>query len=184
MANQCSSWIDSRKADIADAHILNSVLNKHTIVRKIIAALHASLEIYTRSAREAHAGATDEQNKAENKYDTRGLEAGYLARGQSQQAAEVMQAIQRYETLPLRAFTSKEPVDVGALVELERGGERTLYFIGPLAGGVEVESDGRSVLVITPQSPMGRQLAGQKQGAQFKIQIGKTSESCRITGVS
>ena len=34
--------------------------------------------------------------------------------------AEVVQAIQRYKTLPLRAFTAKEPVDVGALVELEK----------------------------------------------------------------
>jgi transcription elongation GreA/GreB family factor len=166
------------KRDVAAA------ISKSLEKRTILARLDAELEVLLRGARASFAAATDPDSKAENKYDTRGLEAGYLARGQSQQAAEVMQAIQRYETLPLRAFTAKEPVDVGALVELERGGERTLYFIGPLAGGVEVESDGRSVLVITPQSPMGRQLAGQKQGAQFKIQIGKTSETCRITGVS
>lgn len=44
-----------------------------------------------------HAAWAGEQNKAENKYDTRALEAGYLARGQSHQAVEVMQAMQRYE---------------------------------------------------------------------------------------
>ena len=159
-------------------------MNKHTIVREIIAALHASLEIYTRSAREAHAGATDEQNKAENKYDTRGLEAGYLARGQSQQAAEVMQAIQRYDTLPLRPFSAQDSIDVAALVELELGNKRTLYFIGPLAGGVEVSCEGRSVLVITPQSPMGRQIVGQKLGCQLKIRIGQSSENCHIAYVS
>ena len=65
------------------------VLNKRIIVDKIIATLAAELEGYARSARAALEGATDEQNKAENKYDTRGLEASYLARGQSAQATEV-----------------------------------------------------------------------------------------------
>lgn len=158
-------------------------MNKHSIVEKIIAALAASLEIYTRSVREAHAGATDEQSKAENKYDTRGLEAGYLARGQSHQVAEVMQAMQRYEALPLREFATQDPIDLGAVVELEREGEHTFYFIGPLAGGIEVVCEGQSVQVITPQSPMGRQLVGHRQGEQLKIQIGRASDSYRIVAV-
>jgi len=69
-----------------------TALNKRAIVQKIIALLVAELEGYNRSARAAHAEATDEQCKAENKYDTPGLEASYLARGQSRQAAEVMQS--------------------------------------------------------------------------------------------
>lgn len=137
-----------------------------------------------RSVREAHAGATDEQSKAENKYDTRGLEAGYLARGQSHQAAEVMQAMQRYETLPLWEFAAQEPIGLGAVVELEREGERTMYFVGPMAGGVEVASEGQSVQVITPQSPMGQQLVGHRQGERLKIQIGGTSASYRIVAVT
>ena len=158
-------------------------MNKLFIVEQILAALSASLEMYTRSVREAHAGATDEQSKAENKYDTRGLEAGYLARGQSHQAAEVMQAMQRYETLSLREFAAQEPIDLCAVVELERQGERTVYFLGPLAGGIEVACEGLSVQVITPQSPMGQQLVGHRQGERLKIQIGGTSESYRIVAV-
>src|SRR5689334_15606079 len=63
-------------------------LNKLRLIEEIITALEAELANYARSARAAHAEATDEQSKAENKYDTRGLEASYLARGQSRQAAE------------------------------------------------------------------------------------------------
>ena len=160
------------------------MLNKHSIVEKIIAALAASLEIYTRSLREAHAGATDEQSKAENKYDTRGLEAGYLARGHSHQAAEVMQAMQRYKTLPLREFAAQEPIGLGAVVELERKGARAVYFVGPLAGGVEIDCEGQAIQVITPQSPMGLQLAGHRQGARLKIQVGGTSDVYRIVAVT
>ena len=62
-------------------------MNKRAIIKKIIAKLTGELEVYFRAAQYARDEATHEQNKAENKYDTRGLEASYLARGQSKQAA-------------------------------------------------------------------------------------------------
>ena len=61
--------------------------------------LATELEGYARSARAAHAEATDEQSKAENKYDTRGLEASYLAHGQSRQAAETAEALEQFAAL-------------------------------------------------------------------------------------
>ena len=160
------------------------VLNKQNIVRKIVAHLAAESARYAQAARVAHSEATDDQSKAENKYDTRGLEAAYLARGQSRQATEVLQAIQSYQELPLRAFEKGEPIGVGALVELERRGERTVYFVGPQAGGIEIEEGGREIMVITPQSPLGQQLVGHTQGERFKIQIGPGSDPCHVFGVS
>ena len=177
----------SRKAAPCPHH-LHSILNKTAIIGKIIAALAEALEGYARCARAAHDVATDEQSKAENKYDTRGLEASYLARGQSRQATEVMQAMQQYETLPVREFARDEAVHIGALVELERApgkkGERATYFIGPSAGGTEIESEGRHVLIITPQSPMGRQLVGLKRGGLLQVQLGGKADSYRVTSVS
>ncbi|HEV7868150.1 MAG TPA: hypothetical protein VGO90_10740 [Chthoniobacteraceae bacterium] len=159
-------------------------MNKQLLVEKIIASLAAGLQGYARSAQAAHAEATDEQSKAENKYDTRGLEASYLAHGQSRQAAEVMQAIAQYESLVLRAFGPKEPIDIGAIVEVERAGERAVYFIGPSAGGVEIECDGEPVLVITPQSPLSRQLIGHRQGKRLEVTIGHSRDRCHIVAVS
>ena len=159
-------------------------MNKQAIVEKIIATLVAELERYARSARSAHAEATDEQSKAENKYDTRGLEASYLARGQSRQAAEVAQAIEQYQSLTLRQFAADDPIDTGAVVELERQGERTVYFVGPRAGGVTIDYEGQEVMVITPHSPMGRQLVGHRQGERMQIKIGGSSDSCRVMAVS
>jgi len=158
-------------------------LNKPAIIEKIIAALASELDGYTRSAGAAHAEATDEQSKAENKYDTRGLEASYLARGQSRQAAEVMQAIQQYESLAARPFAPGEPIDLGAVVELERGAERSVYFVGPRGGGTEVECDGRAVLVITPQSPLGQQLLGRTRGERLQMAAGGVADSYHIIAV-
>ncbi len=158
-------------------------MNKQLIIDQIIAVLTQELDGYLLSAKTAQAGATDEQNKAENKYDTRGLEASYLAHGQSQKALDAMQAIQQYRKLPLREFGPKDPIHVGALVELERKGARTLYFIGPHGGGTEIDCDGREGLVITPQSPIAQQLINHKQGEELPIKIGPTTERYKVVSV-
>ena len=159
-------------------------MNKRALVRKIIAQLDAELEGYAKSARSAHAEATDPQSKAENKYDTRGLEASYLAHGQSRQAMETAQARQQFEEMELRDFAPDEPIELGALVELESDGERTLYFIGPRAGGAEISHEKKTVLVITPHSPLGRQLIERKAGERLQHSIGGAPREFRIVSVA
>jgi hypothetical protein len=158
-------------------------LKKQIIVEQIIATLERELEGTLQSVRAAHSEATDEQNKAENKYDTRGLEASYLARGQSHQALETMQAIELFHRLPLREFAADDAIELGALVELDRGGEELFIFIGPRAGGTEVEIDGATVLVLTPQSPLGQQLSGLRAGDSFQLVSDRRRQSYGVTRV-
>lgn len=163
-------------------------MKKHVIVEKIVACLVAELELYAQSARAAHADATHEQSKAENKYDTRGLEASYLARGQSRQAAETATARQLFKSLELRDFSPETPVDLGALIELEEGtkpgkGERSFYFIGPKAGGTEVIHAKKSILVITPESPLGREVLGKRQGDVLEVSIGGSRRVYRVVAI-
>ena len=139
-------------------------LNKTALIQKIIQHLAGELEHFAQSARAAHAEATHEQSKAENKYDTRGLEASYLAHGQNRQAAETAQALQVFQSLEVRKFGPEEAVGLSALVELERDGERVLYFLAPRAGGTEIAVGKHTVLVITPHSPLGQQLTSRKRG--------------------
>jgi transcription elongation GreA/GreB family factor len=158
-------------------------MNKRSIIKKIIAQLTDELEIYFRAANASRAEATHEQNKAESKYDTRGLEASYLARGQSRQAAEIEAAIAEFEKLAVRKFCDGEAIDPGALVELKTGDGHFLYFIGPRAGGTEVVHGKREILVITPQSPLGEQLIGKKQGERPQLNLGGKTQSARIVSV-
>jgi hypothetical protein len=158
-------------------------LNKQIIVEQIIATLEREVEGTMQSVRAAHSEATDEQNKAENKYDTRGLEASYLARGQSHQALETMQAIQLFRSLPLREFAADDAIELGALVELDHGGEKLYFFIGPRAGGTEVEIEGATVLVLTPQSPLGQQLSGMRAGDSIQRAGDRSREAYRVIRV-
>jgi transcription elongation GreA/GreB family factor len=159
-------------------------VNKRKVIATIIARLREDLALYHKAALAARAEATHEQSKAENKYDTRGLEASYLARGQSKQAAEIEQAIAQFEKLVPRDFGPTDPIDTGALVELQSSREKTLYFIGPRAGGTEVIFEKREVLVITPESPLGTQLLGKKQGQKCRLEIAGEKQDYTIATVS
>ena len=155
-------------------------MNKPAIIQKIVAKLTSELEGYFRAAQAAHAEATHEQNKAENKYDTRGLEASYLARGQSRQAKETEAAVAAFGKLDARVFKAGDAIELGALVELEHKGERTIYFIGPKAGGTEIIHGGREILVITPQSPLGEQLQGKKEGDRLQLSLAGVRDQYRV----
>ena len=158
-------------------------MDKRALIRQIIAQLDAELALSAQSARTAHAEATDEQSKAENKYDTRGLEASYLAHGQSVKAAETSQARQQFAELDISPFRKDEPIDLGALVTLQGDDGEEVYFLGPRAGGIEVELGKKSVLVITPHSPFGRQLMGRKTGDAVEIELARARRSLRIVAV-
>jgi len=149
----------------------------------IIAQLLGELNTYAKAARAAHAEATHEQSKAESKYDTRGLEASYLARGQSRQAAELEQAIAKLRALPLREFGDGELADVGAVIELHMNEEKSFYFLLPSAGGTEVLCDGDEFLVITPESPLGKQIMGRKKGDRFQLEIAGARSEYRVVSV-
>ena len=158
-------------------------MNKRAVIKKITDKLVGELKIYFRAAQFSRAEATHESNKAENKYDTRGLEASYLARGQSKQAAELEAAIVEFEKLCVRKFNPGDAIAVGALVELEVTGEHLFYFLGPRAGGTEVLHDRKEILVITPQSPLGEQLMGKKAGDQPSLLLGGAKQPAKILKV-
>jgi transcription elongation GreA/GreB family factor len=159
-------------------------MNKAALIRKIVAELTAQLERYAGAASTARAEAIDEENQAEDKYDTRGLEASYLAAGQSRQMAETAEALQKFGALTPTRLHDGDPIDVGALVELKTRREQTLYFMGPSAGGTEVVHGKKTVLVLTPQSPLGAQLMGRKQGERLKMKVGGLMDDYTITSVS
>ncbi len=114
-------------------------------------------------AREAATGA---DTKAENKYDTRGLEASYLAAGQAEQADELFRALHAVETFEFADFELDAPIALGALVETEQEDEIHHYLLAPAGGGIVLETDqGEPVTVLGPASPLARKLIGQVAGS-------------------
>lgn len=142
-------------------------VNKSALREALLAQLRRDLATQVAAAHLARDEAISEESRAENKYDTHSQEAAYLAEGQARLAADINASLALYATLPLPGFAPGDTIALGALIELgsaEARGGSTWYFLGPRAGGTELELDGRPLLVLTPQSPLGRQLLGKRVG--------------------
>lgn len=137
---------------------------KSSLLEKVRSDLRARLEILTRAAFEAHAAATDPGSKAEGKYDTRSLEASYLAAGQAKQVEELADALRVFEALNPPDFGFGDPIDAGALVEVDREGETVFYLMAPASGGLVVQHDGAEVTLLTPASQLYQKLLGCSAG--------------------
>jgi hypothetical protein len=112
---------------------------KERLLDAIRAELRSRFDRLTRAAKEAHAAATDPGSKAEGKYDTRSLEASYLAAGQARQVDELAQDITAFDSITFRDFTADDEIEAGALVEVDLDGDSSWFLLAPAAGGLEVE---------------------------------------------
>lgn len=141
---------------------------KDRLLDAIRAELRARFDRLTRAAKDAHAAATDPGSKAESKYDTRSLEASYLAAGQARQLEDLARDVSLFDSVTLPAFAIDDPVDAGALVEAELHGESTLFLLAPAAGGLEITHDGLEITLLTPESALYQKLLGLRVGDQLE----------------
>ena len=121
------------------------------------------------AARAVEAAATDPESRSEGKYDTRGLEASYLAAGQSEQVddlANSLRLMQRADSFP--DFQPGEGIRSGALVEVRIAGERDFFLLAPAAGGLSEMIDGNEVTVLAPGAPLRGKLEGRTAGDHLR----------------
>ncbi len=137
---------------------------KDRLLDAIRAELRARFDRLTRAAKDAHAAATDPGSKAESKYDTRSLEASYLAAGQARQLDDLARDLGLFDAVTLPDFGMEDPVDAGALVEAELHGESTWFLLAPAAGGLEITHDDLEITLLTPESALYQKLLGLRVG--------------------
>lgn len=157
-------------------------MNKTHIQALIIDRLQADLQIAKDALKASHEAATHAESKAENKYDTRGLEAAYLADGQRRRLNEIETALASYRNLTVRP-QGDEPIKIGALVSLEQNGVGRWLFLGPDAAGLRISAHGTDILVITPYSPLGQALLGRYEGDEVEVQVDGHRQQYEITAI-
>jgi transcription elongation GreA/GreB family factor len=116
--------------------------------------------------------------KQEGKYDTRAIEAGYLAGAQNKRVEELKLELKLLDEISLGH--SPDSVSVGALVELEINQKGQLYFLSSTAGGTVVEVEGKPVMVISVFSPLGSELVDLCLGDEFELETPKGIRSYKI----
>lgn len=141
---------------------------KQAIVIRIREELRARLVKMEAAAKDAHAAASDPDSKAESKYDTRSLEASYLAAGQAQQVAELAVAMRRFEQFEPEEFGLEGHIDAGALVEITGEEQANWFLLAPAAGGLSLVFEDMDITVLTPASRLYQSLLGKSLGDEVE----------------
>jgi transcription elongation GreA/GreB family factor len=164
-------------------------MDKLLLQQQVLAQLAQDLAQAEQGARTAHETATHEENIAENKYDTLGLEAAYLATGQARRAEAIRQTIGQWQQFRPRAYDEGQGIQLGALVHLldaqdaSQQAEQVL-FLGPEGGSMKLlQSEGPAVQVLSAASPLGQALLGKHEGDEVAIQVASRRQRFEVLRV-
>ncbi len=160
-------------------------MDKTGLLKSIISTLKILHKSAENAAQEAHHVATHEENIAENKFDTMGLEASYLAHGQQKRQAECEADLNCVKALQPTTFNAEMPITIGAVILLENLATETRQwvFLSPAAGGVQIQYNGETITLITRSSPLGQALIERHQGDDFELSIQDKKEVFEILSV-
>jgi transcription elongation GreA/GreB family factor len=159
-------------------------MTKQQVLQQIIDTLKVDLDVATRAAQTAYETATHEENIAENKYDTLGLEASYLAAGQARRVEEIRQSLLRFQALVLEPHDEQRGIRSGDLITLASDqGQPQQLFLGPDAAGLKVRHNETLITVITARAPLGQNLLGKLAGDELDIVVNGARQSFNIVQI-
>lgn len=153
---------------------------KKGLINQLLDHARKELHALESAAAATHSYATDQEFKAEGKYDTRALEASYLAEAEARRVEELKLEIQILEEVDLDSPQKFEEITIGALVELDFNNITKKYFLIPTAGGTVLEEAGEQVIVVSVFSPIGDAMLGLKAGDEFEVETPKFNRTYQI----
>jgi transcription elongation GreA/GreB family factor len=165
----------------ARCQFLSRNMDKFLLQQQVLQQLAEDLLQAERAMRAAHETATHEENIAENKYDTLGLEAAYLSTGLARRAEAIREAIAHWRQLRPRPYDASKGIQLGALVCLVDADDKQQQFIlGPGGGSMKLGSGSEEVQVISSEAPLGRAMLGQCEGDQVSIEVASTEQQFEV----
>ena len=158
-------------------------MDKRKLLESIQEQLEHDRQLLIEATQATYEAATHEESKPENEYDTRGLEASYLAGAQSKRVGEIEEALLMCKQISLKGFTENDPIAPTAVVQLESDDKTTYVFLMPVGGGMTLKQDNRSVQVVSGQSPLGEALLGLKAGSVAVVDTGRLEKEYEVIKV-
>ena len=158
-------------------------MDKVKLLAQFCEQLRADLVILREAARATAEASTHEESKPENQYDTRALEASYLAGAQSKRIVEVEDVLLSCQQLQVRNFAGGDAIAVSALIEVELEQKRSHFLMLTKGGGLSLNFEGKKINVITTQSPLGEALFGLIAGQTAVVEKGPQTLEYEILSV-
>lgn len=148
---------------------MSDMKSKQELLTHIIESLENDWNGLNQAAIEAHKNSTSAESRQEGKYDTRGIEAAYLAGAQAEQVAILEEKIAKLRALSLSEDMSENDITLGNLILVDHDGDDIGFFMLPAGGGIEFEHQGIPFSVVTPESPVGLELLSKTAGAAIQL---------------
>ena len=158
------------------------MIDKKKIVESLIEKLVNELSEVESAAKSTKDLAQAPDLKSEGKYDTRAIEASYLASAQSKRVEEIKLDIQMLEDLAVTIEPASK-MQLGSLGLITCNGQERLYFLSTTSGGSMLMIDNHPILVISVFSPIGDAALGYGAGDSFEVETPKETRFYKISQV-
>ena len=160
-------------------------MDKCVLRQPVLERLAEDLLQAEQAVRAAHEAATHEENIAENKYDTLGLEAAYLATGQARRAEAIRQAMASWRRFRPSPYDASKGIQLGAFVCLvDSDDNQQQLFLGPDGGSMKLVSGAQLVQVISCEAPLGRAVLGKRQADEAPIRVAPSRQHFEVLRVN
>ncbi len=159
-------------------------MQKKKLIETFVLHLQEELAALTAAAKASYEAATHEESKPENEYDTRGLEASYLAGAQAKRVSEIREVLSLFQNLEFKDFGETDRVLSTALVNVSIDGKKSTLLIMPKGGGVSLRVEGLAVQIVTPHSLLGEAILGKKVGDEAEYEAGNRLHTCEVLSIS
>ncbi len=159
------------------------MIDKKLIKKKMLSLLEEEVLKSQKIAKDSNLMATGNDMKAEGKYDTRAIEASYLAGAQERRVNQVKQDLQLVKNLRTTDFLEFETICLGSLVRLQYEKVTSLYYISPCAMGPLILEGGQKILVVSAYSPIGKNAIGLEKGDEFEVKTEKYFREYKVIEV-
>jgi len=153
---------------------------KQELLNELIGKMKAEMHQLELAAKANKEFATDQEFKAESKYDTRSLEASYLASAELSRVEDLKLEIQMLEEVDFKVSKKLDEICIGSLVELRHKDQDRSYFLIPTSGGTLLKIRDKAVLVVSVFSPLGDALLGLKTGEEFEVETPKETRLYQV----
>ena len=156
---------------------IDKKIDKEFVIKSFIEKFESELSALVSSAKAAHAAATHEESKAEDRHDTFAIEASYLAAGQATRVAELEKTIQEFDSFLAHRTATR-------LITYTGDGNTSHALFANSGGGSKIQigtgTDQVTIQVLSLKSPLGEELSHGKEGEEITFENRGVEKTFRI----
>ena len=141
-------------------------MNKEKIFQHIIEKLDEEFVVQSQIVESTKSEAIHGDMKQEGKYDTRRIEASYLAGAQARRFKELEQDLFKLKRFNINDYDNDDEITIGSLFHLNAD----LYLLTPMQRGLSINFMNHQISIISAHSPIGIEAMGLNVGDEVEVE--------------